>query len=502
MNNRTGEFAVGLLFCAAVASLRLATAAPDFGGVSPDTGNYLLALQNFDPELARPHLPGSWLLVAGLRQLATVFGGYGALMFVAIACSAAAAGLSVGLFRRWFDATEAWALAAVVATQPVVWFFGVVPEIYAFDLFFAVLVARLGLTRRGLLLLPLVFALGVGLRPTTPVLLGPLYLWLWWEGRRWWRSRMVVGVHVAAVLLALIAVWPTLAAVGGPARYLELYRGHLTVDFSLVRNLWGISLFLATLAGTVLLLAVAGIATGRPWRPDLDRAAGRLMLAWLLPAGLFFVCVHYQKGYILLIVVPMLVLLAAAVARTWRRPVLVGLVALQSVYFLGAPYQRPDVAVHVAPAVRPLSLPAVWCQRVASTHLMAAARLRALAEANAELSAVLAATAGDTLLIDPTFPIFLRALQVRYPERAFAEMDLQRRDSWRLHAGLVERSGTGLADLIARSVLVTRADLAGAGLDTTGSVVVHRGPLFCAVHIHPGHATRVAAEYQGAFGRY
>ncbi len=501
MDNRWNPQGLTWILATAVVILRLATAAPDFGGISPDTGNYLLGMQEFAPELARPHLPGSWLLIVILRLLEPVFGPHGALLAFTVSCSAAAVGLAHRLFSRWFAPREAWLLAAVVATQPLVWFYGVVPEVYTFDLFFGVLLMGMGLTRCGLLALPVIFALGLGLRPTTPVLLLPLYACLWWEARGRWSARGFWLAHAAGAVVLGLVTWPLLAAVGGPAAYVELYRGHLTVDWSLLRNLWGLSLFTATLVATVLVLGAGALAARMRGRGDDDSAPRLLLLAWLLPPGLFFLLGHYQKGYALLIVVPLLVLATGLVAPGRRRVLLTGLVLVQSLYFLAAPYRSPAPDVFIAPAVRSLSLPEVWLQRVQSTHLMAAARPRALAAVHGELLEIMAAAPGDILLLDPTFPLFLRAMQVRHPDRAFAGLDVHRRDGWQLHAGLTEQAGDGVAGLLGRTLLVTRRDFAEADPVMAGLPVVHRGKRFLALRVPPAQTTAVAARYAELFAR-
>ena len=494
------DHAAPWLAAVAVAALYAATLSPDFGGVSADSGNYQLGMADFDPALARPHLPGSWLLIVLLRGLATVFGDHGALLALAVGCSAVAAGLGYRLARDYCSPDTAWLLVALVATQPVTWFHGTVAEIYAFDLCFGVLTVWLGGLRRGLIVLPVVFALGVGLRLTTPLLLLPLYLWLWWRGRGWW-SRRVVGItHGVAGLMLVAVLWPALTAVGGPAAYLDLYREHLTVEWSLARNLWGLTLFLATLAGTVLVLVLAG--THRSAAPGGGGMADRrTLLVWLLPPLAFFVLGHYQKGYILLVMVPLLILLVGRIAPSRRRLVLTALVILQAMWFLGMPYRAPDIDVLAAPRARSLSLPAVWWQRVQSTHLMAAARPRALAAADAELVAIMAAAPGATLLLDPSFPMTLRAMQVRHPEGAFAVLEVECPDGWRLHAGRVETTGTGVADLLERCVLVTRRDCAGAELDTTGTVMVHAGERFLGLRVPRQRASVVADRYADLFQR-
>lgn len=489
------------LLLGVVVILRLATLCPDFGGVSADTGNYLLGMQDFAPELGRPHLPGSWLLIFVYRSLAAVFGSHGAMLVFAVFFSAAAAGMTLELCRRWFPSATAWLLAAVVATQPLVWFYGVVPEVYSFDLFFGLLLVRTGLSRRGFLALPVVFALGLGLRPTTPVLLLPLYACLWWEARGRWTVRQFLLAHLAgAVALGLVTA-PMLAAVGGPASYLGLYRNHLTVEWSLLRNLWGLSLFTATLAGTVLVLLIGSLGGGRATRSEQNVVPERLLLAWSVPPGLFFLLGHYQKGYALLIVVPLLALLAARVVPGRRRLLLAGLVLAQAVYFLAAPYRAPAPDVFVAPAVRELSLPRVWLQRVRSTHLMAAARPRALAAAHGELEEILVAAPADTLLLDPTFPLVVRAMQVRHPDRAFAVLDVHRPDGWQLHAGLVERAGQGVARLMEGALLVTRRDFARDEPCLAGLPEVHRGRRFLALRVPPDRSAALAARYAELFRR-
>lgn len=482
------------LAAATVGALYAATACPDFGGVSADTGNYLLGMAHYDPAAARPHLPSSWLFMALLRGLAAVFGPHGALVALAVGCSAA----SAGLLRLWagetLDRPGAWTLTALVFTQPVVWFYGTVPEVYALDLLLGLLTVVAGRRRRGLLALPLLFAVAAALRPTTPALLLPLYLWLWWDGRRLWSLPVVAAAHAAAAVVLALLAWPTLAAAGGAGAYLDLYRGHLTVDWSPVRNLWGMSLYLATLGATGLVLLLAG---GR--RPLLGHRA--LSLVWILPPLVFFVLGHYQKGYILLVVAPLLKLLAGRLRAPRRSDVLTLLALVQAVVFLFAPWRAPDPDVLAAPSTRSLGPAEVWIQRVGSTHLMGLARPRALALADADVTAIASASGGRTLLVDPTVPLTLRALQVTHPRQAFAVLDPLRPDHWRRHAGLDEETGHGMAELLAGSVLVTRRDLAAAELDTTGWTVVHEGESLLGLRVPQADAERTAAYYEGRFVR-
>ncbi|MDY0109095.1 MAG: hypothetical protein RBT60_04110 [Candidatus Krumholzibacteria bacterium] len=490
------------LIAGGAAALYLATASPDCGGVSADAGNYILAMQGISLELGRPHLPGSWLLVVALRGLAPWCGAHGALVAVAIACGAAAAGLGFCVLRRWFAPVDAALLVAAVATQPLVWFHATVAEVYAFDLMFGVLAVCLGRTRRGLLALPVVFALGAGLRLTTPLLLLPLYGWLWHRGRRqgWWTASVFWRAHASAAAVLVLVTWPLLAAAGGLGAYLGLFRTHLTVDWSPARNLWGMSLFLATLVASVLPLAIAG--RWRAWRrSDLAPGARNLLLIWLVPPALFFLLGHYQKGYALVLVVPLVALLAARIAARPRRWLLAGLIALQTAYFFATPYRQPPVEILVAPRVRSMGLAEVWWHRVQSTHLMAAARPRALAAVDAELGEMLAAAPADTVFVDPTVPLELRALQVRRPFRAFVVLEVHRRDGWRLHAGTDEQIGTDVAGVLARSLLISRRDFARRELAPLGCVAVREGRRLVALRVGPQAAAAAAARYAALWER-
>jgi len=497
MARRPAPLVEPLLVGIAVAGLRLATAAPDTGGVSPDTGNYLLALQSFSLELGRPHLPGSWLLVEVLRGLAGWLGPHGALLGLTIVFSAVGAGLVHMLLRRWLGPTDARLTSAVLVTQPLVWFYGTVPEIYAFDLCFGAAAVMLGLSRRGLVWLPVLFAVGAALRLTTPVLLLPLYAWLWWRGWRagWAGWRTLLIAHLVGTVLLVAGLWPLIAASGGLATYAGLYRTHVTVDWSLARNLFGLTLFTATLLGLLGVLLIARLVGGSARSPLLQRDTRLVLWVWLLPPAVFFVLGHYQKGYALLVVVPLLVLAVSAITARWRRPLLAGLVCLQALFFLALPYREPPVEIHLAPHARSLSLPEVWWQRVGSTHLMGRSMPRALAAMQDEMAAILAAAPADTLLIDPTVPLFLRALQVRHPDRAFAVLEVHRRDGWRLHAGLDERTGEGVAALLARTVLVTRAEFARMYLGELASSTVHAGASLRGLRLAPDVATVAAGRY-------
>lgn len=498
-----GLLAECCLVAAGVGALRLLTLAPDAGGVSPDTGNYLLALQGIDLALGRPHLPGSWLLIVILRGLAGWFGPHGAMLAFTVVGAAVGAGLAHALWRRWFTPADARLLSAVLATQPLVWFYGTVAEVYTLDLLLATLVAVVGLARRGLPWLAIVLAVGAALRLTTPLLLLPLYGWLWHralaEGRC--STRAFWWAHAGAAPLAVAGLWPLVAGAGGPAAYLDLLRGGFVVEWSLVRNVWGLTLFAATLLAGLGVLWAAGVARRPPVGERLDAATRRLLWAWLLLPAAFFFLGHYQKGYALLIVVPLLTLAAAGVAPRVRRPLLAALAVGQAVYFLGMPYRAPALDVLAAPSVRQLGLVEVWWQRARSTHLMALAMPRALARADAEMATILATAPASTIVVDPTVPLPLRGLQVCHPDHAFAVLEVHRADGWRRHAGLDEETGEGVAALLEAAVLVTRTDFARRHLDDLEAVTVCTTAQFTALRVAGASAAEAARRYAVMFAR-
>jgi hypothetical protein len=190
--------AVALLAALATLLLRLPFAAERLW--DHDSVQFALAVADFDLAAHTPHPPGYPLYVGALRALAAAgvspLAGMVALSILFQALGAAlVAPVAARLAGERRGAAEAFpaavVAAALYATNPLLWFYGELPLVYGVEAGLTVLLAwaALGMAdgRARFLLACALFGLAGGIRPSTLVLLSPLFLA--GLGRAWWGRR-------------------------------------------------------------------------------------------------------------------------------------------------------------------------------------------------------------------------------------------------------------------------------------------------------------------------
>lgn len=343
---------VALLAALATLLLRLPFAAERLW--DHDSVQFALAVADFDLAAHTPHPPGYPLYVGALRALAAVgvtplhamvalsvlFQALGAALVARVAARLA------GERRGAPEALPAALLAtALYVANPLVWFYGELPLVYGVEAGLTVLLAwaALGMAdgRGRFLLACALFGLAGGIRPSTLVLLSPLFAAglgrAWGRGRReaarenGWRpgaGDLLLGAGAGALA---VAAWllPLLGAAGGLAAYRRIGGEHFAALLphtsilygagwgALAHNVevltkWGVQGLVP--AGVVLLgLAVAaprGLVRGL--RLAADRAGW--IAVWALPAIAFFALFHVTKAGYTLIHLPALLVAAALAA--------------------------------------------------------------------------------------------------------------------------------------------------------------------------------------------
>jgi len=190
-----------------------------------DAAQFALGIRHFDLVHHQPHPPGYLGYIAAGRLLVLVFGDPNSAL-VALSIAGEAIGVVVGFLFAWalFGRFAAWVTGLALAAAPLYWYYGEVANTYALEPLLAMLVAwpcwRLW-NGEARFAYPAAAALGLGgaLRPSTMVLLTPLFLLS--LGRSGSRPVLVrsLGIYAAAV-----AVWaiPLLVLAGGPVRFLQV----------------------------------------------------------------------------------------------------------------------------------------------------------------------------------------------------------------------------------------------------------------------------------------
>jgi hypothetical protein len=343
-----------------------------------DSVQFALAVADFDLAAHTPHPPGYPLYVGALKALAAAgVAALDAMVALSILFQALGAALIARVAARLAGerrgAAEALPAAIVAttlfATNPLVWFYGELPLVYGVEAGLTVLLAwaalGMGDGRGRFLAACALFGLAGGIRPSTLVLLAPLFLAglgrAWWAARReaggargegmaamggdgaaggavagegatpGWRLGLGDFVLGAAVGVLAVAAWllPLLAEAGGLAAYRRIGGEHFAALLpftsilygagwpALAHNLevltkWGVQGLVpaAALLLVVALLAPRGVVGGLRL---LARQAGWIAV-WAAPAIAFFALFHVTKAGYTLIHLPALLVAAALAA--------------------------------------------------------------------------------------------------------------------------------------------------------------------------------------------
>ena len=309
-----------------------------------DSVQFALGVERYDLLAHHPHPPGYPIYIALLKLLAAcgvspltamvsfaVLGGaVGATAMVLLVERlvrerGGESGLAAGLFA-----------GALFASNPLLWFYGELPLLYAVEggvtVVLALAAVRMVDGPRAVALAAFLFALAGGLRPSTLVLLAPLGAWGLWRAVR---AKSIGGRGIALALgvgAATIAAWllPLLHFAGGLEAYRRISREHFDALLpqtsilhgagwpALQHNLtvlikWGLQGVLPGLAALVLWQ----LFTRFRWGAALRSLASQLplLVVWAVPPIAFFALYHVTKaGYTLIHLPALLVALALLAA--------------------------------------------------------------------------------------------------------------------------------------------------------------------------------------------
>jgi hypothetical protein len=322
-----------LLVCLMAIS-RFATRSHDLYDL--DSVNFALGMERFDPGVHQPHPPGYFLYVEVGRLLTWILHDANlALVILSIAASCGTIFVIYKMAEEWFGLSEARFASLLFLCSPLGWFHGIVALTYSVEAFFSAVVGfvcwKVNSGERALIL-PASIILGVstGIRPSSLLFLGPLYLYSLWKAGP--KSKLA-GV---AALGATLAAWglPMIWASGGFRAY-----------FGALASLWGLvpsrnTVFNSSPATSIaractivfiyLLSFGAGslalFAAGKNRTSDPEKR--RFTIVWVTPALCFFTFVFLQfvnSGYVLLLAAPACIWLGLWASLwyrdcRWRRP--------------------------------------------------------------------------------------------------------------------------------------------------------------------------------------
>jgi len=280
-----------------------------------DSVNFALALKRFDPSVHQPHPPGYFLYVC-LGRLVNLMlhDGNAALVAMSIVFSCGLLAAVYTLADNWFGPGAAPFAGLIFVFSPLAWFHGTVALTYIVEAFFSSLTGYLcwriysGSTR---FILPAAIVLGIaaGFRPSSLLLLGPLFIFSILTS-----TLRQIAEGVGALSLMLLAWFvPMLQICGRSAYFSSLASLWLTVPSKAMVFNSSLANSLARAAVIVgiyfLCFGCAAILpfTGLPQGASVDRRKVVFSAVWVAPGLLFFTFVYLKfvnSGYLLILVPP------------------------------------------------------------------------------------------------------------------------------------------------------------------------------------------------------
>ena len=309
-----------------------------------DSVNFALGMDRFDPRVYQPHPPGYFLYICLGRLLnIPLHNANLALVILSILASCGTVLVVYRLASEWFGIGAAQFAGALFLLSPLVWFHGTVALTYSVEAFFSAAVGLLCwhiYCGRGNLvfLAAILLGISVGVRPSSLLFLGPLFLFSLIHVP----NRRLAGL---GVLSATILAWfvPMIAASGGFRPY-----------FGALFSLWGMvpaktTVFNSSPATsiarvfTIILIYLLGFGAasiaplGAMYRNEPADPRKKLFTwVWIAPALGFFTFIFLKfvnSGYLLLLAAPACTWLGYWASQwyqkaAWRRPVKIALIAL------------------------------------------------------------------------------------------------------------------------------------------------------------------------------
>jgi hypothetical protein len=319
-----------------------------------DPANLALAVRyGMDLGQERPHAPGYPFFVLVWRFMSTLTGAsiHETMLVVNLAFAVGAIMLLWKLVQRLFDERIAATACAVLALNPLFLYYACVSEIYIYDAFISALTFLLDFRTSEKRRYAGWFLIGIlgGFRISSVILMTPVLLIA--QQIEFGKEQIVPRTlrSVAMVVLGS-AIWaiPFLLTVPLGDSLHDLFLTTTAHRASLLQNGATFATYLFWTLNVWIVFIFCNIH--RSWPIAKSRRSVALLL-WIVAPSLFFIFVHYAKGYALLIWPAIAVLLANA-ARTSERRIwkLFPAIAIISglVLFFYVPYIEPTFDIRTS----------------------------------------------------------------------------------------------------------------------------------------------------------
>jgi hypothetical protein len=438
-----------------------------------DTGNYILATDDYSIKDHRPHAPGYFLFVKML-EAASIFTqeAYSAYFLLSNLFIALSVPFLYLLVRKWLGGKGSFFLSLVFITNPIIWFYANVPETYSFDVFFSLTLVYVGVERKySFLILPFL-ALGAGVRISSGVLMIPIALYLLFIA---WKLRDISIKSIllslfSAVILFLLWFLPMISLSGGLSEWFRIITMHNPFPdsreafsaISILKNSFYVFLYIAFFIAAALISYTALFFTKKVEKENTNRAELiKTVFIWVLPGLLFFIFYYYVKGYLLLLAGGFYLLLALPlINRKISYFSIILAIGIQLLYFFIFPYTDPGLDYHYKSLREKLSTKELIQKRIFSDLSFSYAQLEALDGRYNDVEKaindiIIKEYPNKIVLIDPSVNVFARSFQPKYPQIQFAEIPPVFEDNYQYFTGLDSKTVSGFKEMLENMIIIS-----------------------------------------------
>ena len=429
-----------------------------------DTVGVALGSISYSLQDTRPHLPGYFLHVKFISILDLLIKDlHLTMLLVSAFYSSLGAALSYLLLKKWFNENTSLLITALVIFNPLVWFQGVSPEVYSFDLLMSASFVLLALDKRGIYFTPIILAIGSGVRQTSGLLLFPLYIFLWYQMIRSKEISLMKFIMAHLLGLSALLIWfvPMIKSTGGLIEYISLYKTNSPLpNINLLQNIFQFSSYCFFVFTPLILLLAPLVFKKKTFNilPD-EKKIVQIILFWLIPSLITFILFTYHKGYFLISILPLYASIGIlAEKKLLNQSALLLVLVIEIIFFVMMPFRELSFSSIIKPQKRDNNLFNTWVDRTFSSYLMSISRIKYQDETMSELSDHIIKQKLETVFLDPTVYLAARGLQIRFPSVRFITMDYYLEDSFIEYKGLGIAVRKGMKDRLKNTLLITRKD--------------------------------------------
>lgn len=327
---------------------------------SMDCVNYILAVEDYNIDAERPHLPGYIIYVAFFKFL-DLFLTNGNIIFIVFQgiFQAISGILLFTILKSKISNKENLIYMLFIFSLPTIYFFGIVSEIYSIDLLIISIYLYLFHKNKIYYILPFI-AFIAGIRQSSGGLLIPSALFLIYIEIKSNEVSFNKILLSAFISIAIILAWfiPLTQSMGGFENYflaLEKQK-ELLVSYKLTNNIISFLTY-----SFFYLIPISIIIISSKYRKIKLDKSNIFYLLIIIPQLILFIFYHYNKGYALLLIPALIIFLSRNFKI--RNNLLVVISTVQLIFFYLYPGKIPSFNTQIIDNYRNISKYETWYER-------------------------------------------------------------------------------------------------------------------------------------------